>query len=96
MKSVFHPEAREEFLASVDWYNLQAPGLGADFADSVQTAVSLVEAFPLGWTEVEEGIRRCLVQRFPYGILYSVEGDVIVIYAVMHLHREPGYWKNRL
>jgi toxin ParE1/3/4 len=44
---------------------------------------------------IDEDIRRCLTQKFPYGILYTIEPDYILILAVMHCSREPGYWKNR-
>jgi hypothetical protein len=48
------------------------------------------------WRVFEEDIRRYLVRVFPYAILYSVEDDYVLIIAVMHLSREPGYWKDRL
>jgi toxin ParE1/3/4 len=44
---------------------------------------------------MEQGVRRCLLNRFPYGIIYSPESDVIFILAIMNLHRHPDYWKNR-
>jgi hypothetical protein len=45
---------------------------------------------------MEEDVRRCLVNRFPYGVLYSIESTEIFILAVMHLRRDPDYWKKRL
>jgi toxin ParE1/3/4 len=39
--------------------------------------------------------RRCLVHRFPYGIIYAVEDDTIYVAAIMHLRRQPGYWERR-
>lgn len=96
MKSSFHPEAREEFLAAIDAYKEIDPQLGVDFASEVYAGVELIEAFPLAWTEVSFKIRRCLLRRFPYALLYSVEKEELVIYAVMHTHREPGYWKHRM
>jgi len=44
--------------------------------------------------ETQWSIRRCLVHRFPYGIIYAIENDTIYIAAVMHLRREPGYWER--
>ena len=96
MKSVMHPEAREEFLAAIDFYNDAEPGLGAQFYAEVEAALVLVEAFPDLWTDIGGGIRRCLVRRFPYAILYSRESEHLYIYAIMHLKREPGYWHGRL
>ena len=95
MKSAFHPEAREEFLAAIDLYNQVEPGLGLDFAGEINAAVELIEAFPNAWTLVDFEIRRCLVRRFPYALLYAVERDLVMIYAVMHVHRDPDYWKSR-
>lgn len=45
---------------------------------------------------IEGDIRRSLVRRFPFGVLYAFENEDIFVLAVMHLHREPNYWKNRL
>ena len=95
MKSAFHPEAKEEFLAAIDYYNENVPGLGIEFAAEVNAAVELIEAFPASWPEVEFEIHRCLVRRFPYALLYAVEKDQIMIYAVMHTKRDPDYWKGR-
>ena len=95
MNSAFHPEAREEFLAAVDFYNESVPGLGGAFAAEVRAAVELIEAFPKTWPEVAYEIHRCLVNRFPYALLYAVEKDLVMIYAVMHTKRNPDYWKNR-
>ena len=96
MNSAFHPEAREEFLAAIDLYNQTEPGLGLDFASEINAAVELIEAFPNAWTLVDFEIHRCLVRRFPYALLYAVEKDMVMIYAVMHVHRDPDYWKSRL
>lgn len=49
----------------------------------------------MAWHILEGEIRRCLTNRFPFGILYSVEADRVLILAVMHLHRDPGYWRER-
>ena len=95
MKSAFHPEAKEEFLAAIDFYNDSAPGLGIEFAAEVYAAVELIEAFPAMWPEVTFEIHRCLVRRFPYALLYAIEKDRIMIYAVMHTKRDPDYWQTR-
>ena len=96
MRSRFHPEAREEFLAAIEFYNDSLPGLGLDFTDEVHTAVELCELLPSMWPEIAPGIRRCLLKRFPYVILYSQEADALFIYAVMHMHRDPDCWRYRI
>lgn len=96
MKYVFHPEAEAEFLAAIDYYEGCEPGLGYDFSIEVHSTIGNILSFPKAWPVLEDDIRRCLTRRFPYGIVYSQDGDVIFILAVMHLHRDPDYWKDRL
>jgi len=96
MSISFHSEADEEFLAAVVYYDDCEPGLGLDFAREVLATVQNALDYPEMWPEIEPEIRRCLVHRFPYGVLYSLESRGIFILAVMHLHRDPDYWKDRL
>ena len=95
MNFSFHPEAEEEFNKAIDYYEDIEPGLGYDFASEVYSAIRLSAEFPKAWMVLEGEVRRCLVRRFPYGILYSEEGNRIFILAVMNLHRQPTYWKHR-
>ncbi len=92
----FHPEAEEEFEAAVAWYEERETGLGLDFAAEVREAVRLAQSMPMAWPRMEENTRRVLVHRFTYGVLYSPDGDRLYILAVMHLRRQPGYWRDRL
>jgi len=92
----FHPEAEAEFREAIEYYEEHKQGLGFDFALEVHSAIEQTLGFPNAWPALEEGVRRCLIRRFPYGILYSVEEDGIYILAVMHLHRNPEYWKHRI
>lgn len=91
----FHPEAEEEFSAAIEYYEERETGLGYDFSVEIFTTIHNVTTHPDAWPVVEEDIRRCLVNRFPFGILYSIEPNGIFIIAVMHQRRRPGYWKNR-
>ncbi len=91
----FHPAAEEELIEAVEYYEGVEPGLGQDFAMEVYSAIQRVVAYPKAWPKLEEEIRRSLVRRFPYGVLYYEEAGDIVILAVMHLHRDPEYWKGR-
>lgn len=92
----FHPEADEEFAAAVAYYETCEAGLGLDFAREVYTTVENAAEYPLMWPLIDAEVRRCLVHRFPYGVLYSVEPEGIFVLAVMNLHRDPGYWHHRL
>lgn len=91
----FHPEAEEEFSAAIEYYEERETGLGYDFSVEVFTAIHNITNHPDAWPVVEEDIRRCLVNRFPFGVLYSIEPNGIFIIAVMHQRRRPGYWKER-
>ena len=95
MSFSFHPEAEEEFNDAIDYYEEIAPGLGYDFALEVHSTIKRSVEFPRAWPLLEGKIRRSLVKRFPYGILYSEEHKGIYIVAVMNIHRDPGYWKHR-
>jgi hypothetical protein len=95
MEYSFHPEAELELVEAVDYYNACENGLGYDFSIEVYTAICRAVSQPKAWQVLKHGVRRSLVNRFPYGILYSIEKNEIVILAVMHLHRKPNYWKKR-
>lgn len=95
MSFSFHPEAEIEFNEAIDYYEDIDPELGYDFALEVNSTINRSVDFPKAWAFLEGDVRRSLVRRFPFGILYSEEKDGIFIVAVMHLHREPGYWKHR-
>jgi plasmid stabilization system protein ParE len=91
----FHPEAEAEFVQTIEYYEECEAGLGYDFAVEVYSAIERTMAYPKAWPIIEEDIRRSLVRRFPYGILYAEEDEELFIVAVMHLHRDPDYWKHR-
>jgi len=95
MKYSFHPDAVEEFTQAVEYYENCGAGLGYDFALEVYMTVQNIVQYPQAWPVIEEAIRRCQTRRFPYGVIYNIQKDEIFILAVMHLHREPDYWKKR-
>ena len=88
--------AEEELLISVKYYEQQASGLGSDFLDDFEKAVELVLLFPDGFGKMDSDFRRFLLKRFPFGIIYRMDGEVLVIVSVMHLSRRPESWKNNL
>jgi len=96
MKYDFHPEALEEYLDAARYYEACQPGLGQRFIDAIEHALQRIVQKPEQGKPLEKDVRRYLTRVFPYAILYSVEADCILIMAVMHCHREPGYWKNRI
>jgi plasmid stabilization system protein ParE len=92
----FHPEARVEYLEAVAYYEDRQAGLGARFTIEVERTIQRIVEAPSRWRKIEGEIRRCLARTFPYGVLYSVEADHVLVLAVMHHSRKPGYWRNRL
>lgn len=96
MQFAFHPAAESEFNAAIDWYEERLLGLGQAFALEVRHAVHRAASMPLAWQVLEGDVRRALVNRYPYGVLYALEPDQIFVVAVMHLRQRPGYWRGRL
>ena len=88
--------AKQELDDAVAWYDERTPGLGREFLDEIDRAVRRAAAFPMSCTEMEPDVRRCLLARFPYGLIFGVDQETLVIVAVAHLHREPRYWVTRL
>ena len=96
MKTRFLAPARRELADAVKYYNAERAGLGNEFRDKAWEAVERIKAFPMAWQVLDQAIRRCQLQRFPYGLIYAVKQTEIVIIAVAHLHREPQYWRSRV
>ena len=96
MKTVrFHPEAEAEMIDAAVWYESQQATLGKRFVTTVQDALNRIELNPELYPIVENDVRRCMTNTFPFGVLFRVRSDMLQIMAVMHLHRKPDYWKNR-
>ena len=93
MNFIFHFEAEEEFLNSINYY--EDCEVDLDFSLEVYSSIQHILKFPEAWPVLDGDIRRLLVNRFPYGILYSIEENHIYILAIMPLHRDPDYWKKR-
>ena len=96
MKLSFLEPARADLEEAVRYYDGQRVGLGAESSSAVQITLQRITDCPTTWARISANIRRCPIRRFPYDVLYHVQADEIVIVAVMHHHRKPGYWKKRL
>ena len=90
-----HPQAAAELEAGFWRYEHESSGLGEDFRSEVEAGIVAIGTNPTRWPVFKGIVRRYLVHRFPYGLLYSVKGDAVRILAVMHLHRRPDYWRER-
>ncbi len=95
MKYHFHPEAYSELNDAVVFYDRCQEGLGLEFTMEVFNAIQNILQYPLAWTSLSQNTRRCILKRFPYGIIYQIKEDMIFIIAIMQLSRKPLYWNKR-
>ena len=93
---VFRPEARAEFDAAFDWYEPNRHGLGVDFMAAVHEILDRLADMPESHQQVAPGVRRAVVRRFPYSVLYRAEADQIVVLAIFHARRDPRIWAQRV
>ena len=96
MRCEFHSEALAEYEEAARFYAERDSGVERLFLRAVEDAIQLVTDAPERCRILEEDVRRCLTHIFPYAILYTIETDYILIIAVMHCSRDPGYWKKRV
>lgn len=96
MKRVIHDEANRELRAALAYYAEISPDLGIRFYREMERLMNEVCEHPLLFRQYDPPARRHFTDQFPYGVIYLLEPDQIWIVAVMHLQREPGYWRNRL
>ncbi len=96
MKYRFHPQAKRELNQTIDYYQDCKKGLGKIFAKEVRETINRILEYPEAWTPLSPNTRRCLTNRFPFGIIYqNLENECLII-AVAQLNREPDYWINRI
>jgi plasmid stabilization system protein ParE len=96
MRLEFHPEAEEEYLEVVSYYESQVPGLGERFDAELRTASALLLEYPEIGPLIGEQLRRLVLDRFPYYLIYTVSAEIVYVVAVAHERRRPGYWEQRL
>jgi plasmid stabilization system protein ParE len=95
MKVRLHPEARAELLEARKWYYDRSPLSSVAFSHVVDRAVSRIRNSPNSFPLAEHGTRKIVLQRFPFNIFYRTGEGEIVIVAVAHQKRRPGYWSDR-
>ncbi len=92
----FHPEAKEDFRASIRWYRAQSTDASVEFRKTVSGAIREVAQSPQLWPKYLHGTRRFVIRRFPFSVIYLDDPDIVTIIAVAHGKRKPGYWKHRV
>lgn len=96
MKVIFDKLASEELNDACEYYELQVVGLGGKFREEIKRGLRSIKRFPeIGSTERGD-IKRYILHKFPFKILYSLEKEYIYIIAIAHMHREPSYWVERI
>ena len=99
MRFEFHPEALQEYEEAIDYHLQINKKLANLFVSEVEKKIKLILERPKSYPILRKDVRRCLLNIFPYGILYSMEehnpDSTILILAVMHCSRKPSYWKSR-
>lgn len=88
--------AEQELDEAISYYNAQVGGLGDAFLVEALRVFGLIRQYPQGWHPLDGEIRRCRFSRFPYGVVYVPDPGEIIVIAIHHLHRRPGYWRGRV
>lgn len=92
----YHPAAEDELLNEIGYLELRAKGLGRRFFTEVRRAESLIAQYPESAREILPGIRKRVLRKFRYALMYSIEKDGLLILALAHHSRRPGYWAHRV
>ena len=96
MEVIFRPAAEQELREAHDWYEARESGLGTEFVRSVDACVQMIrrqsEIFPVIYKRVRRGVLR----RFPYSVLYFSLADRIIIVSIFHSSRDPKSWQRRV
>jgi plasmid stabilization system protein ParE len=92
---IISPEAELDIQDAFEWYEQRSSGLGSEFVRAVDSCFALIGRNPLAYPLVYRQVRRVLIRRFPYGVMYLVEEDVITIIACFHVKRDPKQWQDR-
>ena len=92
----YHPLAQSEMIASALFYEERNRGLGERFLKAVEATEAVICQRPLGGQPFEAGTRKQRVKKFPFAVIYKEFPDRIMVFAVAHFSRKPGYWTERL
>lgn len=95
MKIRFLEAAQSEFDEAIDYYEEQRGGLGFEFAAEVEQALERIYHYPDAWSQLSLQMRRCVINRFPYSVIYVIRTEIIIV-AIQHHHQEPESWRSRV
>ena len=89
-------EAIEEAEGAARWYAERSSSAATGFADEIDAAIAAIQQNPEAWPHFDHGTHHYLLRRYPFSVVYRLEAHRILIVAVAHGHRRPGYWTSRL
>lgn len=92
----FTSSALTELAQAVLYYEEREEGLGATFLDDIEATLSRVLLHPLAWHQLSSRTRRCRTHRFPFGLIYQIRQNEILVTSVLDLRRDPKSWKDLL
>jgi len=90
-----HGGAEADYEAALAWYMARSVRAAAGFEAAVERAMDFLAAFPEACPLCDDRHRYCALRRYPYGLVYRVEGDQVRVVAVPHGRQLPGYWAGR-
>lgn len=92
----FRRQAKQDIFTTYRWYQQKRPGLGEDFLQAVDSSLALIAEHPESYQVIYKNVRRALLPRFPYSLLYVISAQTIKVIACFHLKRDPQEWHNRI
>ena len=92
MEIVLSPSSKNEVKAAAKYYETQMAGLGEAFIASLRAGLLHIHNYPQASVTIKNNYRRHLLTRFPFGVIYRIDGNTIFVAAVMHLRKKPDYW----
>lgn len=80
--------------AATAWYQQRSPTAASNFLQALDASLAAIQDNPFLYQIVAKGIRRARLRRFPYGLMYFVDTDAIVVLTCFHDHRDPRQWRD--
>lgn len=96
MTITFLDAAQAELENAIDYYDERQSGLALNFEEEVEQALTRISHYPEAWSKLSLRVRRCLVNQFPYGVIYEIRGEAIIVVAIQHHHQRPESWRSRV
>ena len=90
----FTASALTELTRATLYYEQRENGLGTAFLNEIEATLNRILQYPTAWHQLSPRLRRCRTHRFPFGLIYQVRTDEILITSVMDLRRNPASWQE--